>query len=374
MAMSSDVTQLLNRLRLSHYQERLADNGFESLECLYGITEHDFEALDIEHGDRRTLQQELRKREAQHCSRDLAASSANSLSHATPGTEASATVSNGDSAVALRHPKLEPTRRSELFQRQRTMYDSLIEGLHPEAWGYLINPSDSFTPTIILHKKQPSITLCPPSNSQSSGSAGGYLIGRHLESDIIVVISSISNRHCVIFWVNNSTGGMAVVEDLSANGTAVNGVIVGRNNLLELRDNDEVRVADEAHFLFRYSTHNTPRFEQHYIMRDAVGKGHFATVRSCSERATKVVYAVKFVCHPGVILVQDAFEDSDNIFLVLEFACEGELFRHIATGGKLAEDVGRKIAVQILQALQFLASTACDYVEAISRTHGLTVS
>ncbi|KAL5331221.1 hypothetical protein ACEPPN_000750 [Leptodophora sp. 'Broadleaf-Isolate-01'] len=274
--MSSDVTQLLNRLRLSHYQERLADNGFESLECLYGITEHDFEALDIEHGDRRTLQQELRKREAQHCSRDLAASSANSLSHATPGTEASATVSNGDSAVALRHPKLEPTRRSELFQRQRTMYDSLIEGLHPEAWGYLINPSDSFTPTIILHKKQPSITLCPPSNvdrhatnseqrqSQSSGSAGG-------------------------------TGGMAVVEDLSANGTAVNGVIVGQNNLLELRDNDEVRVADEAHFLFRYSTHNTPRFEQHYIMRDAVGKGHFATVRSCSERATKVVYAVKLL-------------------------------------------------------------------------------
>jgi hypothetical protein len=65
---------------------------------------------------------------------------------------------------------------------------------------------------------------------------------------------------------------MAVVEDLSANGTAVNGVIVGRNNLLELRDNDEVRVADEAHFLFRYSTHDTPRFEQHYIMRDAVGK------------------------------------------------------------------------------------------------------
>jgi serine/threonine-protein kinase Chk2 len=204
-------------------------------------------------------------------------------------------------------------------------------------------------------------------------------------SDIIAVISSISNRHCVIFWVNNSIGGMAVVEDLSANGTAVNGVIVGRNNLLELRDNDEVRVADEAHFLFRYSTHNTPRFEQHYIMRDMVGKGHFATVHSCTERATKVVYAVKIVekedkdsikelalrreigllmsvCHPGIILLQDAFEDSDNIFLVLEFASEGDLFHHIATGGKLAEDVGRKIAVQILQALQFLASTACDYV------------
>lgn len=216
-------------------------------------------------------------------------------------------------------------------------------------------------------------------------------------SDIIVNIPSISNCHCVIFWINNSTGGMAVVEDLSANGTAVNGVILGQNNLLELHDNDEVSVAEEAHFLFRYSTHNPPRFEQHYVMRDAVGKGHFATVRSCIKKVTEVVYAVKMVkkegkgsikeltlrqeigllmsvCHPNVILLQDVFEDPDNVFLVLEFAPEGELFRHIATGGKLAGDVVRKIAVQLLQALQFLESTACYHRQQISITHGLTVS
>jgi serine/threonine-protein kinase Chk2 len=202
--------------------------------------------------------------------------------------------------------------------------------------------------------------------------------------DVIVDMASISNRHCVIFWINNSAGGMAVLEDLSANGTAVNGVIVGRNNLLELHDNDEVRVADKAHFLFRYSAHSTPRFEQHYIMRDAVGKGHFAAVRSCTQRATKVVYAVKMVkkedkdsikeltlrreigllmsvCHPSIIFLQDVFENPVNVFLVLEFASEGELFRHIATGGKLAEAVVRKIGVQLLQALKFLGSTACDH-------------
>lgn len=203
-------------------------------------------------------------------------------------------------------------------------------------------------------------------------------------SDVIVDMPSISNRHCVIFWVNNSTGGMAVVEDLSVNGTTVNGVIVGRNNLLELRDNDEVRVADEACFLLRYLAHNTLRFGQHYSMKDAVGKGHLATVRSCTERVTKVVYAVKTVkkddndsvkelalrreigllmsvCHPGIIIIQDVFEDL-IIFLVLDFAPEGEPFSHIATGGKLAEDVSRKIAVQLLQALQYLASTAYRFV------------
>ncbi|KAH6700626.1 hypothetical protein BKA61DRAFT_705583 [Leptodontidium sp. MPI-SDFR-AT-0119] len=89
--MSSDVTQLLNRIGLSLYQERLADNGFDSLECLYGITEHDLETLNIERGDRRTLQQELRRREAQNSSRDLADSSASLLSNITPCTEASAT-------------------------------------------------------------------------------------------------------------------------------------------------------------------------------------------------------------------------------------------------------------------------------------------
>ncbi|KAH9208875.1 kinase-like domain-containing protein [Leptodontidium sp. 2 PMI_412] len=176
---------------------------------------------------------------------------------------------------------------------------------------------------------------------------------------------------------------MAVVEDLSTNSTAVNGVILGRNNLLELRDNDEVRVGGSLPLPLLDS--HTPRFELHYIMRDAVGKGHFATVRSYTERATKVVYAVKIVkkddkasikelalrreigllmsvCHPGIILLRDVFEDPSNILLVLGFAFEGELFRHIVTGGKLAEDVGRKIAVQILQALQYLASTTCDYV------------
>src|SRR5882757_5823758 len=133
MTMSSEVTQLLDRLGLSHYQQRLADNGFDSLECLYAITDHDFETLDIERGDRRTLQQELQRREAQDGSGDLAPSSTNSLWHGTPGTEASAVVSNDQSAGALSHPELEPTRRSELSQLQRTMHDSLIEGLHPVA-------------------------------------------------------------------------------------------------------------------------------------------------------------------------------------------------------------------------------------------------
>jgi hypothetical protein len=187
--MSFEVMELLNRLGLSHHQRRLADNGFDTFESLYGITEHDFEALDIDRGDRRTLQQELRRREAQGGSLDLPASSTNSLWHGTPG-EASAVVSNDESAVAL-----ESASRSEVCQRQRNMRGSLAERSHSEDWGYLINTSDSFSPTIMLHKKRPSITPYPLLNldrhathteqgpSQSNGNGtGGYLIGRHIEN------------------------------------------------------------------------------------------------------------------------------------------------------------------------------------------------
>jgi hypothetical protein len=194
MAMSAEVTELLNRLGLSRYQQRLADTGFDSLECLYGITEHDFEALDIERGDRRTLQQELRRREAQGGSGDRSASSTNSLWHGIPG-EVSAVVSNDESAGAPSHPGLGSTRRAEVFQPERHMHGSLPEGPYSEEWGFLINRSDSLSPTIMLHKKRPSITPYPPLNFdrhatytrqgriQSNGNGtGGYLIGRHMES------------------------------------------------------------------------------------------------------------------------------------------------------------------------------------------------
>jgi hypothetical protein len=135
--MSFEVTKLLNRLGLSHHQQRLADNGFDSLECLYGITEHDLEALGIERGDRRTLQQELRGREAQDGSEDQAASPTNSLWYGSSG-EASTVASSHESAGALNHPELESASRSRLFQRQRNMHSYLVKGLHSDNWGYLI--------------------------------------------------------------------------------------------------------------------------------------------------------------------------------------------------------------------------------------------
>jgi hypothetical protein len=112
---SLEVTQLLDRLGLSHYQQRLVDNGFDSLECLYGITEHDFKALDFDPGDKRKLQLEMRRLGAQDSDGDLV-STTNSLWHGTLGTEASTTINNSESTRLLSHPD-----------------GSLVEGSHSDA-------------------------------------------------------------------------------------------------------------------------------------------------------------------------------------------------------------------------------------------------
>ena len=58
---------------------------------------------------------------------------------------------------------------------------------------------------------------------------------------------------------------MAVVEDLSANGTFVNEAFVGRNKRRELKEGDEIAIVEAARFVFRYPSHRgTHGFRQKY--------------------------------------------------------------------------------------------------------------
>jgi len=70
--------------------------------------------------------------------------------------------------------------------------------------------------------------------------------------DRVVDNPTVSNRHCLIFSENKGGGAVAILEDLSGNGTFVNEAIVGRNKRRELNDGDEVAILDEARFVFRY--------------------------------------------------------------------------------------------------------------------------
>ncbi|KAL9105901.1 MAG: hypothetical protein Q9227_009012 [Pyrenula ochraceoflavens] len=210
--------------------------------------------------------------------------------------------------------------------------------------------------------------------------SGGYLIGRHIECDLVLDIPTISNRHCLLFSENKKGGSIAVLEDLSQNGTFVNEALVGRNKRRELEDNDEVTVLDEARFLFRYpKNRDSNAFKQQYRILQQLGKGHFASVYLCVEKSTGFKFAVKRferrygesqrsqteglqqeigvlmgVSHPNVLCLKDTFDEADGVYLVLELAAEGELFNYIVTKQKLSEEETRKVFIQLFQGIKYL--------------------
>lgn len=210
--------------------------------------------------------------------------------------------------------------------------------------------------------------------------AGGYLLGRHPECDMRLDFGTISNRHCLVFNENKEHGALAVIEDLSSNGTFVNEAMLGRNKRRELEDGDEISLVDNARFIFRYpKSRMASAFHSQYRILQQLGKGHFATVYLCVERSTGCKYAVKkferrmgdsqrsqteglqqeiavlmSVSHPNVLCLKDNFEEADGVYLVLELAAEGELFNWIVAKQKLTEPETRKVFIQLFQGVKYL--------------------
>lgn len=212
--------------------------------------------------------------------------------------------------------------------------------------------------------------------------SGGYLIGRHPECDIVVNNHIVSNRHCLLFTENKGTDTVAILEDLSQNGTFVNEAFVGRNQRRELDQGDEIAVHGSARFVFKYPhSRQTSAFLQQYTLLQKLGKGHFAEVYLCVEKKSGRRYAVKVftkhpgmedrskteglqqeigvlmgVSHPNVLCLKDTFNERDRVYLVLELAAEGELFNFIVMKQKLSENEARKLFIQLFQGIKYLVS------------------
>jgi serine/threonine-protein kinase Chk2 len=196
--------------------------------------------------------------------------------------------------------------------------------------------------------------------------------------DLIIDDPIISNRHCLLFTENKGGDTIAVVEDLSSNGTFVNEAVIGRNKRRELKD----QVLDKARFVFRYpKNRETSAFLQQYTLLEKLGKGHFAEVFLCIEKSTGQRYAVKIftkqpgveerskteglqqeiavlmgVSHPNMLCLKDTFDEPNAVYLVLELAAEGELFNWIVMKQKLTEEETRRVFIQLFQGVKYLVS------------------
>lgn len=184
----------------------------------------------------------------------------------------------------------------------------------------------------------------------------------------------------MLFTEHKTNDTIAKVEDLSSNGTFVNEAIIGRNQRRELKEGDEIAVLDKARFIFKYPrARQSNAFLQQYTLLEQLGKGHFAEVFLCVEKATGKRYAVKIftktpgvedkskteglqqeiavlmgVSHPNVLCLKDTFNEKNAVFLVLELAAEGELFNYIVMKQKLTEDETRKLFTQLFQGIKYL--------------------
>lgn len=169
---------------------------------------------------------------------------------------------------------------------------------------------------------------------------------------------------------------------MSSNGTFVNEAVIGRNKRRELQDGDEITILDKAHFVFRYpKNRQTSKFSQQYTLLEKLGKGHFAEVFLCVEKATGTRFAVKIftrqpgveerskteglqqeiavlmgVSHPNLLCLKDTFDEGNAVYLVLELAAEGELFNWIVMKQKLSEDETIRLFTQLFQAIKYLVN------------------
>jgi serine/threonine-protein kinase Chk2 len=185
-----------------------------------------------------------------------------------------------------------------------------------------------------------------------------------------------------LFNENKHGDAIAVLEDLSGNGTFVNNSIVGRNKRRELQEGDEISILEEARYIFRYPLwRHTNGFRQQYTIQEQLGKGHFASVYLCVEKNSGIRYAVKKfekrtgpgekskveglqqeiavlmgVSHPALLCLKDTFNETDGVYLILELAAEGELFNAIVMKQKLTETEARKVFIQLFQAVKYLVS------------------
>ena len=115
----------------------------------------------------------------------------------------------------------------------------------------------------------------------------------------------------------------------------------------------------------------------HYEFSQKLGDGSYGTVLKAKHRVTGLLRAVKIIPrskirnqvrmeseinlmkvtdHPHIIKMYDLFEDTLNIYLVMELCTGGELFDFIVRKKHLSENEARTIMTQLLRSLNYLHS------------------
>jgi len=218
-----------------------------------------------------------------------------------------------------------------------------------------------------------------------------FILGRQSVCGAKFDNKHISGQHCKLSVEIDVHAKIVFLEDLSSNGTWLNGNRVGKGNRMVIRNGDEVTLLpkrdDNSSFIsFIYQDYDCSKKEEEeggpdatYEVRDTLGTGNFASVKLAVHRETGKRYAIKVidkkrfmkhsakkeslmaevnilrnVSHPNIIAIQEIFDTEKILYIVLELVTGGELFDRIVEKGHFTEEECKKYFTQILDALHYL--------------------
>ena len=208
-------------------------------------------------------------------------------------------------------------------------------------------------------------------------------------TDVVINWPEVSNRHFLIFSTTRQGRLVAILTDLSTNGTFVNDAILGRNNNRFLEEGDKISLLGNS-FVFRYHVKKASDFQATYRIIQQFGQSRTSTVYLCTDRSTGKDYAAKFlvtspgnteeflrqargasiiasVCHRNIVSLKQIFNESDCCYQVWELVRGGDLFNLIVSKQKLSEAETRHIFNQLFEAVKYLVNTTSRFP--LQKTH-----
>lgn len=187
-----------------------------------------------------------------------------------------------------------------------------------------------------------------------------------------------------------TTGIHVFLEDMSSNGTFVNGEKVGKGCKQVISNNDEISLALKKNKAYMYmdlsaanDTDLPKEIKEKYILTKTLGRGACGEVRlafsrgHCDRFAVKIINKKKFsmggkhavnlakqvmsevkilkaLKHPCIINIEDVIDTPETLYIVLELVEGGELFDKVVSLSQYDEPTAKLLFYQMVLACKYL--------------------
>ena len=72
------------------------------------------------------------------------------------------------------------------------------------------------------------------------------------------------------------------------------------------------------------------------------------------ERVTREIHILKIIRHPNIIQLYEIIETQTRLYMIMEHACNGELFEYITARNRLKEEEASRLYQQLISGIEYL--------------------